>query len=94
MSSDAHKPVACLGMPVGVRIMDPLDRILDQMFRTPERAPIKLQNYEAVRAAARAFVEALYKNAPHGMEREEAVRKIREALFWADQAILHWEIPR
>lgn len=60
---------------------------LDQFFTYhPPRAD-QLPRYERLRAAAREFAQVIVDCAPQGPDTTVAVRKVREAVMTANQAI-------
>lgn len=60
---------------------------LDEMFRYHAPTPEQPAKYEAIRAAGKAFAEAILANTPPSPDQSVAVRKVREAVYTANAAV-------
>ena len=60
---------------------------LDNWFTYHSPSPEQLPKYLAIREAGKAFAMAIVENAPDSADCTAAVRKVREAVMTANQAI-------
>lgn len=60
---------------------------LDNWFVYHAPRPDQLPRYQELRDAAKVFAECILKNAPSGADQTVAIRKVREAVMVANQAI-------
>jgi hypothetical protein len=60
---------------------------LGAVFRYHQPTPDKIPRYEAIRAGALEFARIIEDNAPACVDRTNAIRKLREAVFTANAAI-------
>lgn len=60
---------------------------LDNWFTYHSPSPDQLPKYLAIREAGKAFAQAIVDNAPDGPDTTVAVRKVRESVMTANQAI-------
>ena len=63
------------------------DHVLRELFTYHSPRPDQLPKYEAVRTAAKYFVEIVLQNTPYSADQQAAIRKIREAVMTANAAI-------
>jgi hypothetical protein len=67
---------------------------LDHRFGYKQASDLAAINRHAdVRGACRDAAEAINTNCPEGRERDLAITKLEEAMFWADAAIARQEGP-
>lgn len=64
---------------------------LDNWFTYHSPSSDQLPKYQAIREAGRILAEAIVANAPDSADRTAAVRKVREAVMTANQAIACYE---
>lgn len=60
---------------------------LDNIFKYHAPSAEQLPKYEALRAAAKQFAQAIVDNAPAGADQAAAIRHVREAVMTANAAI-------
>ena len=60
---------------------------LDKLFHIHAMAPEESQKLVTIREAALAFAQVVLANTPPGPDQDEAVRKIREAVWTANAAV-------
>lgn len=79
---------------VGLRTGERLEwaRKLDLLFavrRPPDGKTNQARYIRTVREQGREFAEQLIRNTPHCADQSAALRCIREAVLWAEEAIIH-----
>jgi len=60
---------------------------LENIFKYHAPTSDQLPKYEKLRAAAKAFAQAIVDNSPQGPDQTAAIRKVREAVMTANAAI-------
>lgn len=60
---------------------------LDNIFSYHAPTPEQIQQYQAIREAAKVFAQVVVDNSPRSADRSVAIRKIREAVMIANAAI-------
>ena len=60
---------------------------LDHIFMYHAPTPDQLPRYEALRAAAKRFAEAIVEHTPECADQSAAIRHVREAVMTANSAI-------
>lgn len=60
---------------------------LDHLFRYHAPTPEKLEQYQAIRDAAKTFAQVIVDNTPAGADQSAAMRYLRESVMTANAAI-------
>jgi hypothetical protein len=60
---------------------------LDNYFTYHSPTPEQLPKYQAIREAGKVLAQVIVENAPDGADTTAAIRKVREAIMTANQAI-------
>lgn len=68
--------------PIGAPTLD-----LDHIFKYHAPTADQLPKYEALRAAAKAFAQAIVDNTPRGADQSAAIRHVREAVMTANASV-------
>lgn len=70
---------------------------LDHIFKYHTPTPEQLPKYEALRAAAKSFAEAIVAHTPPSADQSAALRHVREAVMTANASIAlggRLDVPR
>lgn len=63
------------------------DHNLDDVFTYHAPEPAQLENYVAIRAAAKEFAATIICNTPRCADQQAAIRHVREAMMTANAAV-------
>lgn len=66
---------------------DPNGSLLDHLFTYHSPTLDQVQNYAAIRSAARYFAQVLIDNTPGGADQSAAIRKLRECVMTANASV-------
>ncbi len=62
-------------------------KVIEEIFTYHKPEPDQIPKYEALRAAAKTFAQALVENVPSCADRSAAIRHLRECVMTANAAI-------
>jgi hypothetical protein len=64
-----------------------MEKPLENIFRYHPPKDDQPKRYETIRSLGHGFAEAIENLCPPSAERDEAIKKIREAVMWANASI-------
>lgn len=66
--------------------MAPDPQNLDHIFKYHPPVEFDVQSYERIRDAGKAFAEVIVAETPYSADQTTAIRKVEEAVMWANAA--------